>query len=134
MDVKNCKGCGRLFNYVSGPRLCGECKQKLEDKFVEVRNYVMDNPHASIPEISETMEVSTSQIYQWIREERLIFSEDSMVTIECENCGAPIRTGRFCDKCKNETAKGLDSLYKKEAPVIQKKDRERERMRFLDNN
>ena len=51
MDVKNCKGCGRLFNYVSGPRLCGECKQKLEDKFVEVRNYVMDVAHASITDI-----------------------------------------------------------------------------------
>lgn len=132
MEVKNCKNCGRLFNYLSGPRLCTECKQKLEEKFMEVRNYIRDNPHANISEISETMEVSTSQIHQWIREERLIFSEDSMVTIECENCGAAIRTGRFCEKCKAEVAKGLGNLYKSATPVMQKKDRDREKMRFLD--
>ena len=132
MEVKNCKNCGRLFNHLSGPRLCGECKQKLEDKFMEVRDFIRDNPHASITEISETMEVSTSQIHQWIREERLIFSEDSMVTIECENCGASIRTGRFCEKCKSETAKGLGNLYKSAAPAMQKKDRDRDKMRFLD--
>ena len=132
MEVKNCKGCGRLFNYLTGPRLCGECKQKLEDKFMEVRDFIRDNPRASISEISETMEVSTSQIHQWIREERLIFSEDSLVTIQCENCGASIRTGRFCEKCKAETAKGLGSLYKSAEPVMQKRDRDRDKMRFLD--
>lgn len=132
MEVKNCKNCGRLFNYLTGPRLCTECKQKLEEKFMEVRNYIRDNPNANISEISETMEVSTVQIHQWIREERLIFSEDSMVTIECENCGAAIRTGRFCEKCKAEVAKGLGNLYKSATPVMQKRDRDREKMRFLD--
>lgn len=132
MEVKNCRDCGRLFNYVTGPRLCSECKQKLEDKFMEVRDYIRDNPAANIAEISENMDVSTQQIHQWIREERLIFSPDSMVTIDCEHCGAPIRTGRFCDKCKNEVAHGLDSLYKSEAPVQQKRGREVDRMRFLD--
>lgn len=132
MEVKNCKNCGRLFNYLTGPRLCTECKQKLEEKFMEVRNYIRDNPKANVSEISEVMEVSTSQIHQWIREERLIFSEDSMVTIECENCGAAIRTGRFCEKCKAEVAKGLGNLYKSATPVMQKRDRDREKMRFLD--
>ena len=132
MDVKNCKECGRLFNYITGPRLCGECRQKLEDKFVEVRNYIMDNPRATIPEISEAMEVSVQQIHQWVREERLIFTDDSMVTLDCESCGAPIKTGRFCEKCKSDMAKGLGNLYKKEQPVIQKRERDRDRMRFLD--
>lgn len=132
MDVKNCKECGRLFNYITGPRLCSECRQKLEDKFVEVRNYIMDNPRATIPEISEANEVSIQQIHQWVREERLIFTDDSMVTLDCESCGAPIKTGRFCEKCKSDMAKGLGNLYKKEQPVIQKRERDRDRMRFLD--
>lgn len=132
MEVKNCKSCGRLFNYLTGPRLCTECKQKLEEKFMEVRNYIRDNPHASISQISEEMDVSTLQLHQWIREERLIFSEDSMVTIECENCGASIRTGRFCEKCKGEMARELGGMYQSAAPVMQKRDRDREKMRFLD--
>lgn len=132
MDVRNCKDCGRLFNYVSGPRLCGACRQKLEEKFGEVKEYIRDNPSASISQISEEMNVSTQQIRQWIREERLIFSEDSVVTIDCEKCGAQIRTGRYCEKCKSQMAHNLDSLYKKEQPVIQKTIRDRDRMRYLD--
>ena len=133
MDVKNCRDCGRLFNYISGARLCSACRQKLEDKFIEVRTYVRDNPSVSIASVSEEMEVTVQQIHQWIREERLVFSEDSLVTIDCENCGAPIRTGRLCNKCKSNVAQGLDNLYKKEEPKIQRKERERERMRFLDD-
>lgn len=132
MDVRNCKDCGRLFNYASGPRLCAACRQKLEEKFNDVKEYVRENPHSSIAEISEINEVSTQQIYQWIREERLIFSEDSMVTIECETCGAPIRTGRYCDACKSNVAHSFSDMYKPVKPVIQKKDKEKDRMRFLD--
>ncbi len=132
MEVKNCRDCGRLFNYVTGPRLCAECKQKLEDKFMEVRTYIEDHPHANVSQIAEEMEVSTQQIHQWIREERLIFSPDSMVTLDCEKCGAPIRTGRFCEKCKSEIAKDFGGMYRQEKPTIQKRDRDRDKMRYLD--
>ena len=30
MDVRTCRGCRRIFNYVSGPMLCPACKQALE--------------------------------------------------------------------------------------------------------
>lgn len=132
MEVKNCRDCGKLFNYISGMRLCPECKQKLEDKFLEVKEYIREHPKASMAEISTTMDVSNQQIYQWIREERLIFSEDSMVTIQCETCGASIRTGRYCERCKNNVANGFGSLYKKEEPVHAKREKEGNKMRFLD--
>lgn len=132
MEVKNCRECGRLFNYMSGPRMCAACKQRLEDKFVEVKEFIRDNPHATISEISETMEVNTQQLYQWVREERLVFSDDSMVTIECETCGAAIRTGRYCEKCKSNVANGLSGLYKKEQPAVKKQQKDGNKMRFLD--
>ena len=34
MDVRNCKNCGKLFQYVGKP-LCPACNKKLEDKFFE---------------------------------------------------------------------------------------------------
>ena len=37
---------------------------------------------------------------RWIREERLAFSDDAQVGLECEGCGKMIRTGRFCETCK----------------------------------
>ena len=108
MEVKNCKNCGRLYNYIGGVyRLCPECMRKLEEKFQEVKDYIEDNPRADMREISENCDVSTRQIEQWIREERLSFSDDSPIGIACEVCGATIRTGRYCERCKNDLANRL---------------------------
>ena len=94
MEVRNCKNCGRLYNYIGGAyRLCPDCMKKLEEKFQEVKQYIEDNPRADMRDISENCDVSTRQIEQWIREERLSFSDDSPIGIACEVCGATIKTG-----------------------------------------
>ncbi len=132
MEVLSCKGCGRLYNYMGGPKLCPACQKKLEDKFQEVKQYLNENPNASISEVSENLEVSVKQIKQWVREERLAFSEACADGILCEHCGVPIRTGRFCDKCKNQMANNLAATLDKpkpEEPV--KRERDGNRMRFL---
>ncbi|MBH1942447.1 flagellar protein [Mobilitalea sibirica] len=135
MEVRNCKGCGKLFNYLSGPPLCPSCAKALDLKFEEVKEYVYDHPRVDMQEVSEVCEVSISQIKQWIREERLSFADDSMIGIECEGCGVTIKTGRFCKDCKDKLAKGFGDLYPKEAPVQKPKDpRENPKMRFLDQN
>ncbi len=133
MDVRNCMKCGRLFNYLTGPRICPSCKDVLEEKFKEVKKYIQDNPHASIQMVSQEMEIEIKQLHQWIREERLLFSEDSMVTLDCEGCGGPIRTGRYCEECKSKLTKGFSGLYKTEkAPEPNaKKKKDNDRMRFL---
>lgn len=110
MDVRNCVRCGRIFNYITGQPICVECKAELEKKFSEVKFYLRENPGANIQEVSEANNVEIRQIKQWIREERITFSEGSMVGIECEMCGTMIRTGRFCNKCKADLADGLKSI------------------------
>ena len=133
MEVRNCKGCGRLFNYLGGPPLCPACVADLEKKFVEVKEYIRNNPQASVNQVSEDNDVSTKQIKQWIREERLAFTDDSPVGIECENCGAMIKTGRFCDACKSKLQNNLMSAIDKPKKVEPKKPvRDGERMRFLE--
>lgn len=132
MEVLSCKGCGRLYNYMGGVKLCPACQKKLEDKFQEVKIYINDNPHATIAQVSEEMDVSVKQIRQWVREERLAFSEASADGILCEHCGTPICTGRFCDKCKGEMANGLAATLDKPKPAEPvKRERDGNRMRFL---
>ena len=134
MEVTSCKDCGRLFNYIGGPRVCVDCKTKLEDKFGEVKRYIEEHKNATVNEVSEVMEVSTKQINQWIREERLAFSEDSSIFFQCDSCGTNIRTGRFCDACKSEMTRNLGGLYKRDTPAMKSKDRrDPAKMRFLDN-
>ncbi|NLY48490.1 MAG: flagellar protein [Clostridiales bacterium] len=134
MDVRNCKECGKLFNYISGPPLCPACKRKLEDIFEKVKEYIYDHPRVGIQEVSEEFNISVALIKQWIREERLAFAEDSMIGIDCELCGALIKTGRYCKACKVKLARKLQELYPSQRPVVNRsKDyRENAKMRFLD--
>ena len=110
MDVRNCKNCGKLFQFVGKP-ICPACNKKLEDKFFEVRDYIYENPTANMGKVSEEMDVPIQQIKKWVREERLAFSKDSGITISCEKCGKPILTGRFCKECKNSMRDDLSKMY-----------------------
>lgn len=131
MDVLNCKSCKRLFNYIGGPMICPACRDKLEKKFLEVREFIRDNPGKNIAEISTEMDVSVQQIKTWIRQERLSFTAESNVTIECEKCGRPIRTGKYCEKCKKNLVNTLQGLYDHETPSM-RREKEVDRMRHLD--
>ncbi len=133
MNVKNCRKCGKLFNYALGPQICPACHDALEEKFKEVKAYIQDHPMVGIHEVSRECDVETTQIQQWLREERLEFTSDSAVTLSCESCGCAIRSGRYCDNCKNQLTNSLRSVIpQKPAPQAPKKDpREAARMRFL---
>lgn len=135
MDVRNCRKCGRLFNYTTGPMTCPACRDALEAKFQEVKKYVQDNRNATIPEVCEECGVEPGQIHQWIRDERLQFADDSPIKVSCEICGTMIGSGRFCEKCKMDMANNLSGAIAKpkkaEEPAL-KKSRTENKMRFLD--
>jgi hypothetical protein len=56
--------------------------------------------------------------------------------LNCESCGAPIRSGRYCDRCKASVTNGLNSIVNAHKAAMQqqvKKDpRDNPKMRFLD--
>ena len=134
MNVRNCKKCGKIFNYISGPSICPSCKEGHVAKFQEVKKFVQENHGADITEVSEACEVEVKQIRQWIREERLQFADDSPIRIPCEGCGAMIQSGRFCDKCKMELSSGFKhsmGMDKPKEPVQKPAKNERDKMRFL---
>ena len=136
MEVRNCRQCGRLYNYIGGSyrNLCPSCINQLEDKFTEVKAFIEEHKQATMPDISVSCDVSIKQIEQWIREERLCFADDSPIGIDCEVCGATIKSGRFCDKCKTTMATQFGSMYENRNPMQESKisDRDRARMRYLD--
>lgn len=126
MEVRACNKCRRLFRYINGPdNLCPECRQISseigqelmqetkailipmnsgdEDKYRIVKDYIMLHPKASIAQISEANEISITKLYEWIRQDKLEFSEDSKFAwFECEVCGAKIKSGTLCWRCKNK--------------------------------
>ena len=70
MDVRNCKQCGKVFNYIGGAPLCPECVKKAEDKFDDVKRYIYDHPRCGMQEVATEMEVSVAQISKWLKDER----------------------------------------------------------------
>jgi len=109
MNIKNCKKCGKMFSYAFGPIICSDCLSEQEEIFQRAKKYVQDNKGCDIQELADNVDVDVQQIRQWIREERLQFSEDSPIRIACESCGAMIRSGRYCDVCKNNMARSMGS-------------------------
>lgn len=109
MNVKNCRKCRRIFNYVMGPILCPNCREAEEAKFQEVKKYVQENRRCGMQEVSEACDVSLNQIQQWLREERLVLADDSPIGIGCEKCGKIIRGGRFCPECVNQMTNSFQS-------------------------
>lgn len=136
MNVRNCKKCGKLFNYMAGLPICPACKEMAEKKFQEVKKYIRENPRADIQEVAENCEVEVSQIQQWIREERLEFTDDSPIKLPCEGCGAMINSGKYCDRCKNTMAKNLSNAIERPKTIQEpvKKQTHENKMRFLDRN
>lgn len=125
-----------MFNYVLGPSICPRCREKMEEKFQEVKKYVGENRGADMMEVAEACDVEPSQIRQWIREERLQFAEDSPIKIACEGCGSMIRSGRYCDKCKAEMTNSFKNAMgvnkpAAQAPKPQNTTSGNNRMRFL---
>lgn len=134
MNVANCRTCGRLFNVLGREKICQSCQQALEDKFQQVKRYLQDNPNASVEKTATDNEVSTKQIRQWVREERLILSSPTEAGIVCESCGIPICSGRFCDACKDKMANNLMSAMDRPKKTLiepQKPAHDKDRMRFL---
>lgn len=114
--------------------MCPKCKDAFEEKFQEVKKFVQENGHASMVDVCVNCNVEADQVRQWIREERLQFADDSPIKISCERCGAMIGFGKFCDKCKAELNKELNSITKAnkvETPVIKTPADSRSRMRYL---
>ena len=103
LNVRNCRKCGKIFNYVSGAPICPMCKDALEKKFMEVKEYIRENSNCTVQDVVEHCEVEQQQIHQWIREERLELKGGTS-GVFCEKCGTPIHIGRFCEKCKAEMA------------------------------
>ncbi len=124
MELKVCKNCRRLFKYIYGPELCQDCAKlkqneekdpknkeskstlksmfrEEEEKYEQVKDYIMDNPKATIVQIAEANDIAPTKLFEWIRDDRLEFSEDSQnAWFECANCGTKIKSGRLCNRCK----------------------------------
>jgi flagellar operon protein (TIGR03826 family) len=113
-DVRNCRRCGRLFNYIGGEPICSVCRQADEEEFQRIKKYLYEYPGATLSQVSTELEISVEKIKKFLRDGRLeIAGDNGNMILECEKCGKSIKSGRFCDECEREMASGFKSVASK---------------------
>jgi len=106
MDIKNCKKCGKVFAY-NGHNVCPQCRKEEEEEFKNVKEFIYDNPGATVQMVSEETGVDVKKILRYLKEGKLEIKGDSNLILECERCGVSVNTGRFCNKCISELEREL---------------------------
>jgi len=82
-----------------------DCMLKLDEDFIEIREYLYEHDRAGIEEVSEATGVSRKSILYLLKEERLIVGDEhgrGCGILKCESCKKSISTGRMCESCKQE--------------------------------
>ncbi len=109
-----CEECGGdLIEIHRGTYRCVRCGYHNYDSFQKIRNYLAENGAKPSTVIAEDTGVPRNTVEYFLLEEHLEIPINSPVKIACLNCGAPIRTGRLCEKCKNANVVLSDSQLSK---------------------
>lgn len=115
-DLRNCRRCGKLFVYTGSP-LCRQCIEKDEEIFIRVKEYIERNPKCTTMEVAEALDVPVEKILQFLREGKLELSkENTNMLLDCERCGRPIYTGRYCKEC----AETMEQEFRKGSRTAQR--------------
>ncbi len=70
MSPMTCADCSGLFMFL--PRgVCATCQEAREERFQEVRDWLVARPDATMVDVTEALDVDESLITLWIREGRL---------------------------------------------------------------
>lgn len=108
MELKNCVKCGRTFGAKGKEEHCTKCAMEhIEEDFKKVRDYLYDHPGADIKEVAHETGVLEKVIIKLLKDERIEVVEDTNALLKCERCTVGIKSGRYCDECKNDIAKEL---------------------------
>ncbi|OON96572.1 MAG: hypothetical protein ATN32_06280 [Candidatus Epulonipiscium fishelsonii] len=112
MELKSCRKCKALFQYSGGKILCITCRADEEDSFLIVKDFLRENPSASLEMVNSETSVPIKLIKEFIRDGRLEVSNRSPLAVDCERCGKKTTSGRICPACKNQIARELSSVGK----------------------
>lgn len=111
MELKQCPRCKKFFQYISGAPICLECKTQEEKEFTRVKEYLKENPKATLANLSEDLEIPVERITKFLKEGRLEVAPNSGIALQCEQCGRPITSGRYCKNCTSQLENDLKGSY-----------------------
>ncbi len=113
-----CRRCSKTFESTKlGGKYCPACAMIEEEKYQQVRELVKANPGISMGLVSEITGLSSGKIISYVRDEKLEYVGESYAYLLCEDCGAKIKTGRYCAKCKPKHHTAPAPVFTAKSPV-----------------
>lgn len=106
MSLANCPRCNKAFNKLNSSPLCTSCRQRDDEDFEIVYQYLRDHPNKLVPEIAAVTGVDEKNILEFYRSGRIITGEAGY---PCERCDTPIHRGKYCDRCAGGLKSDIDS-------------------------
>lgn len=103
-----CDKCGKLFSSLHGEKLCPPCNavdQAAQDKMKE---YLRDNPKATLKEAAEATGAPADSLKRLsieVMSSKLNSSKKVDSVYPCANCGTMIKSGTYCPACAAELQK-----------------------------
>ncbi len=113
-NLRNCRSCGRLF-VDTGQGSCPDCLEQEERDFERVRQFLKENPGATIDETAGKTQVKRELIIRFLRQGRLE-AEGGVAELTCEGCGAAIRSGLYCPACAQKLDKSIRRIAGEKPP------------------
>ncbi len=109
-QLQSCIRCDKIFLFTGvGKCICAKCNAADEEIFNTVKDYIYDHPSAMIKEVAEKTGVKIGRIKSYLKEGRLIISDDSAIFLNCEVCGAQLKFGRVCRNCADTLSNEMKS-------------------------
>ena len=129
MRISNCKRCGKLFTSETN-LVCMSCIEEEEEVFGKIKEFLIENPLATVFHVSTSLNISINTIKRYLREGRLeIIQRENQnnVFLTCKSCGLSISSGYYCESC----ATSIHHDYKSVAIEPDKKQSDRARRSTL---
>jgi RNA polymerase-binding transcription factor DksA len=91
----------------------------MDKAFAMIKEYLYSHENATIVDIVEGTGVAEKFVLQFLKDGRLNI-ESTENALECEDCGRPIPSGRYCSSCREKLANALSSVVEteKSAPKL----------------
>ncbi len=107
-----CQLCHGKMDYKGrGQYVCVSCGNRDFDDYGRVRNFLEEYGVAPSSIISDVTGVSEQKIDEMLKDGRIQIAKGSKPYLKCETCGAPIRYGRFCQRCIIHVVGGISSAF-----------------------
>ena len=103
-----CEQCGKLFSSVRGEKLCPECDAVDRAAKDKMKEYMRDNPKATLREAAEATGAppdSVKRLSMEVISSKLNSNRKVETAHPCANCGTMIKSGTYCAACSAELQK-----------------------------